>query len=92
MSLIKINLGAKAYDLTPEEAGIVRDWLRKKRTMAAQSLATAIGVELAATEPHRIRLGMDDIDALRAVLRDVNVSGLPGLKSLQNVLSPDGRE
>lgn len=82
MSLIEINLGAARHTLTLPEAGDLRDWLSDTRSLAAQALATYLREAIDdATRPQAIRLGLDDIAALRSVLCETKLSGLPGLES-----------
>jgi hypothetical protein len=86
MSSIEFNLGAARHALTLPEAGVLRDWLGDTRALAAQSLAASLRKELDANRPHFIQLGLDDIAALRSVLCETKLSGLPGLESLKTAL------
>lgn len=86
--MIEINLGATRHSLTLPEAGVLRDWLSDTRSLAAQALAKSLGDEMEANQPQGIRLGLDDIAALRSVLCGPKLSGLPGLEGLQTALCP----
>jgi len=84
--MIEINLGATRHTLTLPEAGVLRDWLSDTRALAAQTLATSLREAMGAMQPRVIRLGLDDIAALRSVLCETKLSGLPGLEGLQAAL------
>jgi hypothetical protein len=54
--------------------------------LAAVVLARSVRQAIHSTSPQPIRLGLDDIAALRGVLADTNVGGFPGLEGLQTAL------
>ncbi|MGZ8782213.1 MAG: hypothetical protein ACXWZB_01805 [Gaiellaceae bacterium] len=88
MSGIEISLGATRHPLSPAEAEILRDWLTEKGSTGGETLATLIRDEEASSRRLGIRLGLDDIAALRSVLCETEISGLAGLEALQAVLCP----
>ncbi len=92
MPVIEISLGAARHALTLPEAEILRDWLTDTGSTASQTLARLIREEIDADRPQGIRLGLDDIAALRSVLCETGLSDVPGLEGLQAVLcvAPQG--
>ena len=92
MSLIEFDLGATRHHLTRMEAGLLKDWLEMTRSWSAQSLAKSVGESVDATRPGPIRLGPDDIAALRSVLcQESLLGGLTGLEGLQTALCPEAK-
>ena len=65
------------------------DLMSEKRSLGAVVLGRSIRDALEATNPQAIRLGLDDIAALRSVLcKEHNLGGLQGLGGLQAALCP----
>jgi len=88
MAGIEISLGATRHSLSSAEAEILREWLTEEGSTGGETLATLIRDEEASTRPLGIRLGLDDIAALRSVLCEMEIKGLAGLEALQVVLCP----
>ena len=91
MSEIGVSLGAAKHQLTPSEAGILRSLLSGKRSLAAVVLARSVRQATNSTTPQPIRLGVDDVAALRGVLAVTNVGGFPGLEGLQTALRDEDK-
>ena len=87
MSLIEVNLGSSRHYLTQTEAGLVNDWLRTTPSAGAVLLMASLSEAIGAERPRAIRLGLDDIAALRKVLCEQSrVGGSEGLEELQRAL------
>jgi len=85
---VDLRLGAAGYPLTPVEAETVRDWLSGTRSLAAQTLSAGITEKLDGDDgrSRSLRLGFDDIAALRDVICGADVGEYDGLRSLQMTL------
>jgi len=85
--MIEFDLGTTAYHLTLDEVGLVADMLYTRQHKRGESLRESIREAAGPDHPRAIRLGLDDIAVLRAVLcRDEDVSGFPGLAGLKLAL------
>ncbi len=91
MSGIEVDLGAAKHHLTSSEAGIIRTLLSCKRSLAAVVLGRSVREAVHATSPRPIRLGLDDVAALRGILSGTNVGGFPGLERLQTAVRAQAR-
>ena len=86
MSQISVDLGATPHHLTLTEARILSDLLSTNESAGAVALDGSVREAIDAAAPRPIRLGLDDIAALRNVLHTPNFGGFPGLVGLQTAL------
>jgi hypothetical protein len=90
MRSIQFDLGATRHDLAQDEATFLVALLGTERSLAAAMLQRSVREAGAADSPRAIRLGLDDIAALRAVLCREAFDGFSGLESLKAFLCREG--
>jgi hypothetical protein len=78
--MIELLLGAAPHDLSLNEARMLGEMLRVSGAEEGLVLGQAVSEAVDAGVPRLIRLGLDDIEALRAVLCRDNFAGFPGLR------------
>lgn len=84
--MIELSLGATPHDLTLTEARLLQTMLSERRSFGGVVLGRTVREAVEAESPSPIRLGLNDIRALRRVLSGMNVGGFPGLLGLQAAL------
>jgi hypothetical protein len=86
MGQIEFNLGATPHHVTLTEVAFLLELLHTERSLGATLLQRSVREAAGNENPRAIRLGLDDIEALRAVLCRDNFAGFPGLDGLKTSL------
>jgi len=95
-SSIVIYLGATPHSLTRPEVDVLQGRLSETSLCGGESLAASLRKEVDAARSHGVRLGLDDIAAVREVLSEhvlgdaATLAGLPGLEALRTALGVNG--
>jgi len=78
-----LRLGAEGWSIRADEVDVLLGWLAADGSLEAQAFSRTIRDELLRQRPQPVRLGLDDIAALRAVLCGVEMGDYHGLRGIQ---------